>query len=193
MKLGIVIGSVREGRVTDRLAKWVEREAKDIKGIEPKIIDLKDIPLPLFDEAASPQYNPNRQSKNEVKVWLDAVNGCDALALVTPEYNRSLSAALKNAIDYLDYQLKRKPVLLVAHGSTGGAQAVSHLRGILPGVLAVTVPPAVMIVGQVGSMFDAEGNMNDELKANPYGPQASLTNGLSELKWYSDILAAGRQ
>ena len=102
MKLGIVIGSVREGRVTDRLAKWVENEAKSTHGVEPKIIDLKDIPLPLFDEAMSPQSSPNRQPNSNVKVWLDAVNDCDALALVTPEYNRSVSAALKNAIDYLE-------------------------------------------------------------------------------------------
>jgi NAD(P)H-dependent FMN reductase len=193
MKLGIVIGSVREGRVTDRLAKWVASQAKTIEGVEPIIIDLKDMLMPLFDEALSPQYNQNRQPKNEIKIWLDAISDCDAVALVTPEYNRSLSAALKNALDYLDFQLKRKPVLLVAHGSTGGAQAVSHLRAILPGVLAVTVPPAVMVVGSVGSMFDEEGNISDDLKANPYGPQAALINALKELKWYSDTLALGRQ
>src|ERR1700722_8891334 len=144
MTVGIVIGSVREGRVTNRLAKWVANEVDKNDGLESKIIDLKDYPMPLFDEPVSPQYNPNRKPVKEVQLWLDAVNECDAVVLVTPEYNRSYAPALKNALDYLDFQLKRKPVLLVSHGSTGGAQAISHLRGVIPGLLSITIPTAVM-------------------------------------------------
>lgn len=193
MKLGIIIGSVREGRFSDRLGKWIEREANQIDGVEAKIIDLKDMPMPLFNEAISPQFNPNRKSSKEVQVWLDAVVDCDAVALITPEYNRSYAPALKNAIDYLDFQLKRKPAMLVSHGVTGGAQAVSHLRAVLPGVVSITIPPAVMINGQIGDMFDEDGQPSMEVKNNPYGPSAALKNALSELKWYSDALSKARQ
>lgn len=188
MKLGIVIGSVREGRVTDRMAKWVETEAKTMEGVETKIIDLKDMPMELFNEAVSPRYNPDRKPEGNVKVWLDAVAECDALAVITPEYNRSYAPALKNAIDYLDYQLEHKPVMLVAHGSTGGAQAVGHLRGVFPGVGSITTPIAVMVAG-FSQSFDEKGVPNEEVKNNPYGPVTNLKNALTELKWFSDALA----
>jgi NAD(P)H-dependent FMN reductase len=193
MKLGIIIGSVREGRVSDRLAKWVENEAKLLDNVETVIVDLKKHQMPFFSEPASPQYNPERQPDKSVQEWLDIVAECDALAVVTPEYNRSYSAVLKNAIDHLDFQLKHKPVMIVAHGSTGGAQAVSHLRAVFPGVLAVTIPPAVMVVGQVSQIINEKGEANEEIKNNPYGPQSALKNALEELKWYSDALAKARQ
>ena len=97
MKLGIVIGSVREGRVSDRLAKWVQKEAQKIDGVQVELIDLVDYPMPLFDEAMSPQFNPDRKPVPKVKAFLDKVAKQDAIALVTPEYNRSYSAAIKNA------------------------------------------------------------------------------------------------
>lgn len=190
MKLGIVIGSVREGRVSDRIAKWVDNEAKSVTTITSEIVDLKDFSLPLFDEPVSPQYNPDRQPTGDVKKWLDKIGSFDAVALVTPEYNRSYSAVLKNALDYLDFQLKRKPVLLVAHGSTGGAQAVSHLRAVLPGLVSITVPPAVMITGRAGEMINEAGEATEEVKNNPYGPQAALKNALGELEWYSNAMSA---
>ena len=121
MRLGIVIGSVREGRVSDRVAKWVANEAKTLPDTEVSIIDLKDFSLPFFDEAISPQYNPDRKPTNEVKKFIDLIGTFDCIALVTPEYNRSYSAVLKNALDYIDFQLQKKPVQLVAHGSTGGS------------------------------------------------------------------------
>jgi len=190
MKLGIVIGSVREGRISDRIAKWVDNEAKSSSTISSEVVDLKDFSLALFDEPISPQYNPDRQATGEVKKWLDKIGGFDALVLVTPEYNRSYSAVLKNALDYLDFQIKRKPVMLVAHGVTGGAQAVSHLRAVLPGLGAITTPSAVMITGRAGEMINEEGQATEEVKNNPYGPQTALKNALAELEWFSDALVA---
>lgn len=190
MKVGIVIGSVREGRISDRIAKWVENEAKNSPTITSEIVDLKDLSLPLFDEPVSPQYNPDRQTTGDVKKWLDKVASFDALVLVTPEYNRSYSAALKNALDYLAFEVKRKPVMLVSHGVTGGAQAVSHLRAVLPGLGSITIPTAVMINGRAGELINENGEANEEVKNNPYGPQASLKNALEELEWYSDALSS---
>lgn len=192
MKLGIIIGSVRENRVSDRLAKWVEIEAKKLEGIETKLIDLLDYPMPLFNEGVSPQFNPDRQPPDEVRSFLDILEGVDALVVVTPEYNRSYSSVLKNALDYIAFEIKRKPVMLAAHGSTGGAQAVAHLRGVFPGLATTTTPPAVMIVGPLTNLIDEDGNPTEEATKNPRGPQASLINALEELKWYSDALSKAR-
>lgn len=191
MKVQVIIGSSRPGRVSDRVAKWVVNELS-AQNVDVETVDLIDYRLPFFDELISPQYNPSRTPGPEVQKWLDKINEADAYVIVTPEYNRSYSAVLKNAIDHIDYQFSNKPVALVAHGSTGGASAVSHLRGALPGVLAVTVPKAVYLSAQPGTAIDDDGNLSEELKANPYGPQAALTATVEQLAWYGNALAAAR-
>ena len=191
MKLHVIIGSTRQGRVSNRVANWVAQEAKNLPDAEVEVLDLVDYDLPFFDEAISPQYNPDRKPAPEVKRWLDKLAEADAYVLVTPEYNRSYSAVLKNALDYVDFQLARKPVALVAHGSTGGAQAVAHLRGVLPGLQAVTVPKATFMVGGAANLTE-EDDLTEEMKGNPYGPQAALKAMLADTKWYSDALAAAR-
>lgn len=192
MKLQIIVGSTRPGRVSDRIAKWVALEAKELSDTSVEIIDLADYVLPYLDEPISPQFNPERKPNEVASKLLDKFNEADAYILVTPEYNRSYSAVLKNAIDYIDFQFKQKPVALVAHGVTGGAQAISHLRGVIPGLHSITVPSAVFLVGRAGEMIDENGIINEEIKNNPYGPQTSLKNSLNDLKWYSDALTAAR-
>lgn len=192
MKLQVIVGSTRPGRVSDRIAKWVVTEAKKLPEAEVELVDLAAFNLPFLDEPMSPQYNPARKPNSAAQKWLQKLADADAYVIVTPEYNRSYSAVLKNALDYVDFQMLRKPVALVAHGSTGGAQAVAHLRGVIPGLLAVTVPSATFIVGRAGEMWDEAGNLNEDIKAQPYGPVASLTKMLDETKWYSDALATAR-
>lgn len=192
MKLQVIIGSTRQGRVSDRAAKWVAREAKNLPDTSVEILDLRDYEMPFFDEAVSPQFNPERKPMPAVQKWLDKVAEADAYVLVTPEYNRSYSAVLKNALDYLDFQFAQKPVALVAHGVTGGAQAVAHLRGVLAGTLSFTTPNATYFNDRIAESIDESGELNEKAKANPYGPQAALKTTLEQLKWYSDALSAAR-
>lgn len=193
MKLQVIIGSVRQGRVSDKVGKWVSLEAGLLEDTEVETVDLKDYVLPMFDEPVSPQYNPDRQPVPEVKRFLDKLAEADAYAIVTPEYNRSYSSVLKNALDFIDFQLVEKPVALIAHGSTGGAQAVSHLRGVLAGLKTFTTPTATYIAGRAGELIDDSGKIVDEeILSNPYGPQGALKATLTELKWYSDALSAAR-
>jgi NAD(P)H-dependent FMN reductase len=190
MKLQIIIGSTRPGRVSERVAKWVAMESKTLSDATVEIVDLADYPLPFLDEPISPQYNPERKPNETAQKLLDKLAEADAYAIVTPEYNRSYSGVLKNALDYVDFQFAKKPIVLVAHGSTGGAQAVSHLRGVIPGLHSITIPTAVYL--QASNAIDEEGNLSEEVKANPYGPHAVLTKAMNELHWYSTTLAAGR-
>lgn len=190
-KIAVVVGSVREGRVSDKLAKWVAEEVK--KSADVEVLDLCDYPMPFFEEAQSPRYNPERKPKPEVKKWLDKVAEFDGYVLVTPEYNRSTSAVLKNAIDYLDYQMEQKPVALVGHGSTGGAQAVANLRMALPGVGAVSVPQALFFSDRIADVIDETGTLKAELRGAPYGPQTNLKAAIESLLWYTEALAAARK
>lgn len=192
MKLQIIIGSTRPGRMSDRVGLWAVHVAKEMPGVEAELIDLVDYPMPFFDEPISPQYNSDRKPIEAVKKWLDKVAEADAYVLVTPEYNRSYSAVLKNALDYVDFQFAKKPVAILAHGVTGGAQAVSHLRGVLPGLQAITVPVAAFFKDRVGESIDEKGILDETVKSKPYGPQTELKNMLDTTKWYSDALAAAR-
>jgi NAD(P)H-dependent FMN reductase len=190
-KIAVIIGSTREGRVTDRLATWVIEEVKKYADVEA--IDLKDYPLPFFEEAVSPRYNSDRKPAEAVKTWLDKVASFDGYVLVTPEYNRATSGILKNALDFLDYQMEQKPVALVGHGTTGGAQAVGNLRNALPGVGAVTVPQAIYFSHRVGEVITEDGELHEEIAANPYGPQTALASQAKQLVWFAEALKSAKE
>jgi NAD(P)H-dependent FMN reductase len=193
MKVQVIVGSIRQGRVTEKVAQWTLKELQNLPNIEAEIVDLAEYSLPLFDEVAPPQYNPNREVTPNVRKWLDKLAEAEAFVVVTPEYNRSFPGALKNAFDFIDFQFAKKPVAIVAHGSTGGAQAVASLRITLPGLQAVAVPSATFFVGRAGEMLDDSGELTDEqAKSNPYGVQGSLKTTLGELKWYGDALSVAR-
>jgi len=190
-KIAVIVGATREGRITDRLAKWVAEEVKKMAEVE--VLDLRDYPLPFFDEAVSPRYNPNRTPSSAVQKWLDKVAEFDGYVLVTPEYNRSTSAVLKNSLDFLDFQMDQKPVALVGHGSSGGAQAIANLRMVLPGVGAVSIPQALFFSDRVSEAIDEAGALKAELAEAPYGPQANLKVAMESLLWYADALTAARK
>jgi len=189
-KIAVIVGSIHQGRQTDKLATWAAKEVEKIADVE--VVDLVDYPMPLYDEEGSPRYNPGRKPVPEVKKWLDKVAEFDGYVLVTPEYNRATSSVVKNAIDYLDYQMEKKPVALVAHGSTGGAQAVASLRMMLPGVGAVTVPQSLFFTDRVGEAIDEDGVLKEELQDNPYGPQANMKTLAETLVWYAEALKSAK-
>jgi len=185
-KIAVIVGSTREGRMTDKLATWVHKEVAG--KAEAEILDLRDYPMPFFDEAISPRYNPQRQAEPAVQKWLDKIAEFDGFVAVTPEYNRTTTAVLKNAIDVLDYQMEHKPVALVAHGSSGGGQAVASLRIALPGVGAVAIPQALFFTDRVGEAIDDDGILKAELADNPHGHQANLAAQIDTLVAYAEAL-----
>lgn len=188
--IAVIIGSTRQGRQSDKLAKWVATDLKG-KNADVEVLDLRDYPMSFLDEAISPRYNPERKPDPETKKWLDKVAEFDGYVLVTPEYNRSTSAVLKNAIDVLDYQMEDKPVAIVAHGSSGGAQAVASLRIALPGVGAVTVPQALFFSDRVGETMNDDGELSDELRDRPYGTMLDMQ--MDKLLWYAQTLKTARK
>jgi NAD(P)H-dependent FMN reductase len=193
MKLAIIMGATREGRKTENQAKWALNTANQTDGIEAAMIDLRDYPMEFFSETISPRYNPNRQIPADVKPWLVKLGEFDAYLFVTPEYNHSIPAVLKNALDYVTWEFVHKPVAVISHGSAGGARAQTDLKEILSESKAAVIPvsPFLSITG-MSEMIDEEGTMNETAKANPYGPQPALEELLKDLKWYSDALSAAR-
>lgn len=193
MKLAIIIGSTRENRKTPNQAKWAAKTAQKLENVEAEIIDLRDFPMPFLDEPISPRYNPNRTIDPAVQPWLKKLTEFDAYLFVTAEYNHSIPGVLKNAIDYITFELVHKPAAVISHGSAGGARAMTDLKEILSESKAAIIPvaPSMAIVG-MSDIIDVDGVMSAEALANPYGPQGGLDELLQDLKWYSDALSAAR-
>ena len=188
-KIAVVIGSTRQGRQSHKLAAWVAANLKDQADVE--VLDLRDFPIPFIDEAISPRYNPERKTDEQTQKWLDAMAPFDGYVLVTPEYNRSTSAVLKNAIDVLGHEIDDKPVALVAHGSTGGAQAVASLRMAVPGVGAITLPQALFFNDHLADSI-GDDELKKEVAERPYGPQGQLQTQIASLLKYAEALKSVR-
>lgn len=192
MKLGIIIGATREGRQTPKQAKWIFNSTKDFEDVQAEIIDLADYPMPFFTEAISPRYNPNRTPAPEVQKFLDKMAEQDAYVFVTPEYNHTIPAVLKNAFDYMTWEMVKKPAAVASHGSVGGARAAMHLKEIISEGQAVVIPKFSAVV-HMHTLIDENGTLDEEARNQPYGPQTQLNAMLEELVWYGEALKNARE
>lgn len=139
LKIGIIMGSTREGRVSPQVAVWVKQLADQRGDAEYEIIDIADFKLPLLGEAGADASGAEAQSK--------AIASQDGFIFIVQEYNHSITGALKNALDYLREEWNNKAAGIVSYGSVGGARAAEHLRGILGELLIadVRVHPALSL------------------------------------------------
>ncbi len=143
LKIAIVTGSTRPGRNNESVARWVHRLASERKDAEFELVDIAEYNLPLYDEPMSPMFG---QYKYEhTKRWASKIASFDAFVFVTPEYNHSIPAALKNAIDYLYREWNNKAAGIVSYGGSGGARAAEHLRLILGEMMIATVRAQVLL------------------------------------------------
>lgn len=129
VRIGIIIGSTRPGRVGEQVARWVLEQAQQRTDAEFELVDLVDFALPHLDEALPAAMGQYAQA--HTKAWAEKVDSFDGYIFVTPEYNHSTSGALKNAIDFVYAEWNNKAAGLVSYGSAGGTRAAEHLRLIL--------------------------------------------------------------
>lgn len=149
LKIGIVLGSTREGRVSPQVGEWVKSLADQRGDAEYEIIDIADFKLPFLGD-------PNGDTQG-INGWSEKINGCDGFVFIVQEYNHSITGALKNALDLLRAEWNNKAAGIVSYGSVGGARAAEHLRGILGELLVadVRVHPALSLFTDFenGSVF----------------------------------------
>ena len=129
VSIGIILGSTRPGRNGEAVAKWVYELAAKRGDADYELVDLADFDLPLLDEPMPPAMG--RYTHAHTLTWAQKVAGFDGYVFVTPEYNRSTSGALKNAIDYLYGEWTNKAAGFVGYGTNGGTRAVEHLRLVM--------------------------------------------------------------
>jgi len=127
----VIVGSTRANRFSEKPAQWIFDAAKSRADLDVELLDLRDYPLPHFDEPASPMAKQGRYDNEGVQRWADRIAEGDAFIIVSPEYNHGYPAVLKNAIDYIYPEWVRKPVGFVSYGNAGGARAVEQLRQVV--------------------------------------------------------------
>ncbi|MFC0865132.1 NADPH-dependent FMN reductase [Sphaerimonospora cavernae] len=128
-RIGIIVGSSRPNRNSEQVANWVLEHASRRDDATFELIDLRDVPLPHFDEPFIPAFG--MYQNEHTKQWASTIASFDGFVIVTPEYNHSIPGVLKNAIDYVYAEWANKAVGFVSYGMAGGARAVEHLRTIV--------------------------------------------------------------
>jgi NAD(P)H-dependent FMN reductase len=161
-------GSLREHSYSKRIVKTAAKGARNA-GAEVTYIDLRDYPMPLYNED---EHEKNGFSENALK-FQKLLAEHDGFLIASPEYNGSLSGALKNAIDWASrgsdeykqievFKGKVAAIMSESPGAFGGLRCLGHLRGVLS-ILLVNVLPSEIAVGKVSAMFDGDSEeMTDE-------------------------------
>jgi len=190
-KLQIIVGSTRPTRAAERVFPWVLDRAERHGGFEVELLDLRDWPLPFFQEHmgtigdfADPTY-----SDPIVKAWNNKLAEGDAFLIVTSEYNHSVPGQLKNAIDnvFVSFALRNKPIGFVGYsgGVAAGTRAVEHLALIAIEAEAVPLRNTVLIP------FVAEA-FRDDGEPAAHATDIALSITLDDLAWWSDVLSRAR-
>ena len=176
MNIVILSASVRIARNSNRVALYFENYIKENKLAEVEILDLNNYRFPVFDERLRLMKNPGEQ----VIEFADKITKCDGVIIVTPEYNGGYPASLKNVIDLLYAEWRRKPIALatVSNGPFGGAQVTTSLVFSLWKIGACVVP-AMFPVPKVHENYNEEGVPTDK---EAIDKRARIF--LEELTWY---------
>lgn len=186
-KIGIIISSTRAARVGEQAARYVESVAKKRTDLAFEIVDLRDYPMPFFDEIASNAYVPS--SNAVARAWQEKIASLDGFIFVTAEYNNSITAALKNALDYAYPEWNRKAAAFFSYGSAGGARAVQHLRDICVELQMAPVRQSVLIMGK-----DFYPIMNGERQVKDLDQlEGQVDAMLDQLSWWTGALKRARK
>jgi NAD(P)H-dependent FMN reductase len=142
--LQIISASTRPGRRGIAVARWVQQLAEQHGGFDIELVDLAEIDLPVMDEPNHPRL---RQYVNQhTKDWSATVARADAFVFVTPEYNHSFPAGLKNALDYLSAEWADKAAGLVSYGGvSAGLRAATAIKPVLTSLRMLPVVEAVSV------------------------------------------------
>lgn len=156
----IIVASTRPGRVGLPIAEWILSLARERTDIEVELVDLRDVNLPNFDEPRHPRLG--QYEHEHTKRWSASVDRADGFVFVTPEYNHSFPASLKNALDFVFREWAHKPVGFVSYGGVAaGTRSVQALKPVLAALQMVPVLEGVNIPF-VQNLFDADKNLKTE-------------------------------
>jgi NAD(P)H-dependent FMN reductase len=191
LKLQIIVGSTREGRNSETVLRWIRPFAEGRGDFDVEVLDLRDWPLPFFQETIASVGDPANPTYSDplVKRWNEKIKQADAYLMITPEYNHGIPAVLKNAIDsvFFSFAFRLKPVAFAAYsiGVAAGVRAVEQLNEVMLETEAVPIRIPTLIPF-VTSAFDPSGA--------PLSPMLNLGASimLDDLAWMAAALKTAR-
>jgi NAD(P)H-dependent FMN reductase len=183
LHIAVIIGSTRDGRFAPTVAKWFTDRAGKREALTLDVVDLAEVGLP-YTMTGFGQPRPA-----EVEALGERLARADAFVVVTPEYNHSFPAPLKNAIDWYHREWNNKPVAFVSYGGiSGGLRAVQQLRQVFIELQASPIRDTLSF-HDIWSLFDADGNWPkvDDKR------EAAAQSLLDQLVWWGTTLRQGRE
>jgi NAD(P)H-dependent FMN reductase len=186
-KISIILGSTRQGRQGERVARWVQTVAAARTEFQVEMLDLRDWPMPFYDQPVTPSMIKGNYPHDIVNRWAGKIRDSDGFVIVTPEYNHGYPPVLKNALDWLYTEWNRKPVAFVAYsaGQIAGARSVEQLRLVSIELQLVPLRYDILIPA-VQKQFNEAGEPLDE------SLNKRLNVVLDHLAWWTSTLKSGR-
>ena len=168
--ISVIVGSTRQGRFSEKPARWIFQHLKHRSGIDAQLLDLRDFPMPFFDQPVPPAMPGRPPYENEVvKQWTAEIGRSDGFIFVTPEYNYGPAAVLKNALDYAeDLRMDERSyfdgiavgVIACAGGWQAAVQTMGALREIAHALRGWPTPLGAALNTSV-RLFDDAGECLD--------------------------------
>jgi NAD(P)H-dependent FMN reductase len=188
-RIAVIVGSTRPTRFADKPAQWILKQAQARRDMEVELVDLRDFQLPFFDEKATNMWMPSENP--EAVRWQQTVARFDGFIFVVAEYNHSVTAALKNALDEAYKEWVRKPFTAIGYGAVGAARAIEHLRLIAIELQMVSTHAAVHIGGgDFMTVFPMGGNKPiEDIEAHLL---PNTKTALDELVWWAKATIAAK-
>jgi NAD(P)H-dependent FMN reductase len=189
LKIAVIISSTRDTRFGEKPAQWILEKARERAELDVELLDLRDFDLPFFNEVASNLWVPSQDPK--AIAWQNKISEYDGFIFVVAEYNRSITAALKNALDQAYVQWNKKPFGVIGYGTVGAARAIEHLRTIGTELQMVSTRSAVHIgSGDFFTVWGGGGNQPISAIEQSIGPSAK--DMLDQLVWWGQATKAQR-
>jgi NAD(P)H-dependent FMN reductase len=177
LRLAVIIGSTREGRAGERIGRWFAGQASRRTDLVVTLVDLAGYEFPARYPA---------ETTAAMAAFVAEVGRADAVVVVTPEYNHSFPASLKQAIDYAYDEWRAKPVGFVSYGCRSfGMHAVDQLRTVFTALHAVTMPDGVGL-----DLLDC--GSHDGMRQLDESYASAVTALLDQLLWWGLALRDAR-
>lgn len=185
LRIAIITASTRPVRAGKHVTDWFYEQVKGTDNIEFEIIDLAEVNLPFLNEPEMPATG--KYEGVQTKVWSQKVASFDGYILVTPEYNHGYPAPLKNAIDTVYNEWKKKPVAFVGYGVMGGARSIEQLVQVTAQIGMVPLPFVSVNILEPYKNIDDSGQINpDAIKGS------SPERQIAEISWWANLLRSAR-
>lgn len=186
-KFALTIGSTRPNRFADVPAKWIVEAAAKRDDFMLDVLDLRDHPLPFFNEPAPVCYVRGKFSEPAAEAWRHKVGAYDGFIATAAEYNYAPTGVLKNAFDSASFEWNRKPIAFVGYGGVGGARAIEQLRGIAVELQMAPIKQEVNIAREA-YLGVKQGKTLDDFSYLAEARTAVFDN----MVWWGKALKAGR-